>query len=44
MMREIGIYKCPACGGAGKLGLTEEQQAAIREAVKRMGSNLNSTT
>lgn len=35
MLRPIGIYSCPTCGGTGKRGFTDEQMAALLSTAER---------
>ena len=40
-LQPLGVYRCDTCGGAGKLGMTEEDEAllvaAAEKALKKQG-------
>jgi hypothetical protein len=31
LLRPMGVFQCGTCNGKGKIGLTEEQEAALKE-------------
>ena len=41
MQRPLGVYRCDTCGGTGKIGMTEEDEAllvaAAEKALKKLG-------
>lgn len=36
MWRPLGVYRCPSCGGSGKVGFPDDITEALRDAIKRM--------
>ena len=35
LLRPIGVYQCPTCGGSGIVGFSDEAEALLRNAIAK---------